>query len=84
VPACNAAHLSTNGLNRDERDENTSHRNRILAMVSRVRTAGSNQKLLGMQREVDTIISETVECYDDGAIEEEELVAFGLVLELEL
>src|SRR6202140_245246 len=69
-------------LNRDERDENTSHRNRILAMVSSVRTAESNQELLTMQREVDAIISETLECYDDGAIEEEELAAFGLVLEL--
>src|SRR5438270_6746802 len=35
-------------LNRDERDENTSHRNRILAMVSRVRTAESDQELLAM------------------------------------
>ena len=35
-----------------------------------------------MQHEVDAIISETLECYDDGAIEEEELAAFGLVLEL--
>ncbi len=69
-------------LNRDEREENTSHRNRILAMVSRVRTAESNQDLLVMQREVDAIIGETLECYDDGAIEEEELAAFGLVLEL--
>src|SRR5260370_1124887 len=69
-------------LNRDEREENTSHRNRILAMVSRVRTAESNQELLAMQREVDAIIGETLECYDDGAIEEEELAAFGLVLEL--
>src|SRR5690242_5327773 len=69
-------------FNRDERDENTTHRNRILAMISRARTAVSNQELLGMQREVDVIISETLECYDDGAIEEEELAAFGLVLEL--
>ena len=66
----------------DETDENTSHRNRILAMVSKVRTAESSQRLLAMQREVDAIISETLECYDDGAIEEEELAAFGLVLEL--
>ena len=51
-------------------------------MVSGVRTAESNQVLLAMQREVDTIIGETLECYDDGAIEEEELAAFGLVLEL--
>jgi hypothetical protein len=69
-------------LNREEREENTSHRNRILAMVSRVRTVESNQELLAMQREVDTIIGETLECYDAGAIEEEELAAFGLVLEL--
>lgn len=69
-------------LNRDERDENTGHRNRILAMVSEVRTAESDQKLLAMQREVDVIIGQTLACYDDGAIEEEELAAFGLVLEL--
>jgi TRAP-type uncharacterized transport system substrate-binding protein len=69
-------------FNRDERQENTSHRTRILAMVSEVRTAESSQELLEMQREVDAIIAETLECYDDGAIEEEELAAFGLVLEL--
>ena len=69
-------------LNRDERVENTSHRKRILDMVSRVRTAESNQELLAMQGEVDAIIGETLECYDDDAIEEEELAAFGLVLEL--
>jgi TRAP-type uncharacterized transport system substrate-binding protein len=69
-------------LNRDEREESTGHRNRILAMVSRGRTAESNQELLAMQREVDSIIREALECYDDGAIEEEELAAFGLVLEL--
>jgi TRAP transporter TAXI family solute receptor len=69
-------------LNRDEREENTTHRNKILAMVSRVRTADSAEEMLAMQREVDAIIAETLECYDDGAIEEEELAAFGLVLEL--
>src|SRR6266852_744781 len=69
-------------LNRDEREENTTHRNKILAMVSRVRTAESNEALLAMQREVDAIIGETLECYEDGAIEAEELAAFGLVFEL--
>jgi TRAP transporter TAXI family solute receptor len=69
-------------LNRDEREENTTHRNKILSMVSRVRTAETNEELLAMQREVDAIIAETLECYDDSAIEEEELAAFGLVLEL--
>jgi hypothetical protein len=69
-------------LNRDERDENTTHRNRILALVSKVRTAEIDHELPALQREVDTIIRETLKCYDDGAIEEEELAAFGLVLEL--
>jgi hypothetical protein len=69
-------------LNRDEREENTGHRNRILAMVSRVRSAGSNQELLAMQRNVDAVIGEALEGYDDGAIEGEELAAFYLVLEL--
>ena len=69
-------------FNRDEREESTSHRNQILAMVSKVRSADSTQDLLAMQREVDAIIGDTLECYDDGAIEEEELAAFGLVLEL--
>jgi hypothetical protein len=53
-----------------------------LALVSNVRTAELDHELLAMQREVDAIIGETLECYDDGAIEEEELAAFGLVLEL--
>jgi TRAP transporter TAXI family solute receptor len=69
-------------LNRGEREENTSHRNRILTIVSGVRTAESDHELLAMQREVDLIIGEALGCYDDGAIEEEELAAFGLVLEL--
>jgi hypothetical protein len=51
-------------------------------MVSKVRTAEFDHELLVMQREVDAIIGETLECYDDGAIEEEELAAFGLALEL--
>jgi len=53
-----------------------------MAMVSKARTAESNQDLLAMQREVDAIISEALECYDDNAIDEEELAAFGLVIEL--
>ncbi|MGY3239058.1 TRAP transporter TAXI family solute receptor [Bradyrhizobium sp. USDA 4448] len=69
-------------LNRDEREENTSHRKKILAMVSSARTAESNQQLLTLQHEADEIIRETLACYDDGAIEEEELAAFGLVLDL--
>jgi TRAP transporter TAXI family solute receptor len=69
-------------LNRDEREENTKHRNRIVALVSSARTAETNQELMAMQREADAIIGETLQRYDGGGIEEEELAAFGLVLEL--
>ncbi|MDA9463174.1 TAXI family TRAP transporter solute-binding subunit [Bradyrhizobium sp. CCBAU 53415] len=69
-------------LNRDERDDNTGYRNRILALVSEVRDAGSEQDLLASQREVDSIIGETLKCYDEGAIEQEDMAAVGLVLEL--
>ena len=34
-----------------------------------------------MQHEADGILRETLECYDDGAIEEGDLSAFGLVME---
>jgi TRAP-type uncharacterized transport system substrate-binding protein len=69
-------------LNRDDRDENTGHRNRIVEATSEVRGAASEEELLALQREVDGIIAETVQCYDEGAIEEEELAVLGLVLEL--
>jgi len=68
-------------LKRDEREQNTVHRDKILAMISKAREAESPEELLAMQREVDAILRETLDCYDDGAIEEEDLSAFGLVLE---
>ena len=43
-------------------------------MISKVRTAESAEELLAMQREVDAMMRETLACYDDGAIEEEDLV----------
>jgi TRAP transporter TAXI family solute receptor len=69
-------------LKRDEREETTIHRHKIMAMISKVRIAESAEELLAMQREVDAIIRETLQCYDDGALDEEDLAAFGLVLEL--
>ncbi len=67
---------------RDEREETSEFRNHIMAMISKVRTAQSVEELLAMQREVDAIIRETLQCHDDGALDEEDLAAFGLVLEL--
>jgi TRAP-type uncharacterized transport system substrate-binding protein len=69
-------------LKRDEREETTELRNRIMAMISKIHTAQSVEELLAMQRDVDAIIREALDCHDDGAIDEEDLAAFGLVLEL--
>jgi len=69
-------------LKRDETEETTIHRKEIVAMISRVRTAESAEDLLAMQREVDGIIRDALKSYDDGAIDEDDLAAFGLVLEL--
>jgi TRAP transporter TAXI family solute receptor len=69
-------------LKRDEREEITELRNRIMAMISKLSTAQSVEELLTMQRDVDAIIRETLDCHEDGAIDEEDLAAFGLVLEL--
>jgi TRAP transporter TAXI family solute receptor len=66
---------------RDEREENTVQRDKVLDLISRVRTAETPDVVLAMEREVDRVLRETLAAYDDGAIEEEDLSAFGLVLE---
>jgi TRAP transporter TAXI family solute receptor len=68
-------------LKRDERQQNSRHRERLLTMIGKVREAANVEELAGMQHEVDGILRETLECYDDGAIEEGDLSAFGLALE---
>src|SRR6202165_6096831 len=45
-------------LKRDEREQNTVHRDKILAMISKVREAESPEELLAMQRDVDAILRE--------------------------
>ena len=66
---------------RDEREQVTLHRDNLLAMISKVRQADSPEELTAMQSEVDDILRETIDCYDDGAIEDGELSAIGLVLD---
>ena len=69
-------------LNRDERKENTKHRNQILMLISEVHIAGSEQQLLQLQRDVDAIVGETLHLYDEGSIEEGELAPLSLAIEL--
>ena len=67
-------------LKRDEKAQNTVHRDNLLTMISRVRQAESAEELAAMQLEVDGILRETLDCYDDGAIEDGDLAAIDLVL----
>jgi TRAP transporter TAXI family solute receptor len=68
-------------LKRDEGEQSTLHRDKILGLIAKVRVAEAPEELLAMQREVDSVLREALDAYDDGAIEEEDLSALGLVLE---
>jgi TRAP transporter TAXI family solute receptor len=68
-------------IKRDERRLNTLHREKLLAAISLVRKIDSIEELDTLQCEADDILRETLDCYDDGAIEEGELSAYALVLE---
>lgn len=68
-------------LKRGERDNYLASRDRVLAMIGAVREAASADELATMQSEVDEVLRETLDCFEDGAIEEAALLAFGLVLE---
>jgi hypothetical protein len=67
-------------IRRDERRMNTLHREKLLAAISQVRRIDSIEELDAMQHEADEFLRETLECYDDGAIEQADLAAYSLVL----
>ncbi|MBV9559824.1 MAG: TAXI family TRAP transporter solute-binding subunit [Bradyrhizobium sp.] len=67
-------------LKRDERQMNTQHRERLAAAITEVRNIDSIEELDELLRQADEILRETLVCYDDGAIEDTDLVAYGLVL----
>jgi TRAP transporter TAXI family solute receptor len=68
-------------IKQDERRLNTLHREKLLAAISRVRKIDSIEELDALQSEADDTLRETLNCYDDGAIEAGDLSAYGLVLE---
>ncbi len=70
-----------NYLRRDEKHKGARLRERALALIADARRSQSLEELERMQREVDALLRDTLECFDDGAIEEGDLSAFGLVLE---
>jgi hypothetical protein len=53
----------------------------LLSAIAQARKTDSIEELDALQEEADEFLRETLECYDDGAIEEGDLAAYGLVLE---
>ena len=68
-------------MRRDERDSNTSLRERMLEMLKIARKSDSMDELDAMQAEADDIMADTLHCFEDGAIEEGSLTAFSIALE---
>ena len=68
-------------IRRDERRMNVLHRDKLVEAIARVRKINSLEELDALQEEADQILRETLECFDDGAIEETDLAAYHLVLE---
>lgn len=68
-------------MKRDETNAYLASRDRVLDMIEASREATTPQELEDMQIAIDDVLRETLDCYEDGAIEEAALLAFGLVLE---
>jgi TRAP transporter TAXI family solute receptor len=67
-------------LKKDERNNNSSLRDRLLDMIAAARRCDSIEELDRMQSEADDILRETLHCFEHGAIEEGALTAFNIAL----
>jgi TRAP transporter TAXI family solute receptor len=68
-------------LKKDERNNNSSLRERLLDMLRAARRSDSAEELDRMQTEADDILRDTLTCFEHGAIEEGALTAFNIALE---
>ena len=68
-------------LKRDEREQYIAHRDNLLDLISRVRKAETTDQLADMQTAADGMLREALNCYDDGAIQEDDLSVIGLTLD---
>jgi TRAP transporter TAXI family solute receptor len=68
-------------LKKDERNNNSSLRERLLDMIATARRSDSPEELDQLQAEADGILRDTLHCYEQGAIEEGALTAFNIALE---
>lgn len=67
--------------NRDERELYTAHRDQLLELIAKVRTAATPDELTQMQGAADGMLREAFECYDDGTVEEGDLSVIAIALE---
>jgi len=68
-------------LKKEERTSNTHLRERLLDMIAEARKTDSTEVLEQMQSEADSILRDTLHCYEDGAIQEGALTAFNIALD---
>jgi TRAP transporter TAXI family solute receptor len=68
-------------LKKDERNVNSSQRDRLLDMLRITRNCDSIDELDRMQAEADDILRDTLHCFEHGTIEEGTLTAFNIALE---
>jgi NMT1-like family len=68
-------------LKKDERNNNSSLRDRLLEMLARARRSDSIDELEQMQTEADDILRDTLHCFEHGAIQEGALTAFNIALD---
>jgi TRAP transporter TAXI family solute receptor len=68
-------------LKKDERNNNSTLRERLLDMLALARSSDSVAELDEMQAEADAILRDTLICFEHGAIEEGSLTAFNIALE---
>jgi TRAP transporter TAXI family solute receptor len=68
-------------LKKDERNNNTSLRERLLDMLAAARRSDSTEELDQMQSEADDIMRDMLHRFDHGSIEEAALTAFNIALD---
>lgn len=68
-------------LKKDERNNNSHLRERLLDMLAAARKSETADELDQMQAEADEILRDTLRCFDHGAIEEGALTAFNIALD---
>jgi TRAP transporter TAXI family solute receptor len=68
-------------LKQDERNTNSSMRERLLDMIATARKCDSTEELDQLQAEADDILRNTLQCFEKGAIQEGALTALNIALE---